>query len=292
MDSFAHKLNERTEPFDIAVLYEASEAGLFGITLAGFVEIVRQAVRASLGSEPSVAEAAKLQERLHIKDLVLAQACAAGHERAWERFLFRYKEKLFAAACAIAKDPVLAQELVDSLYSDLFGVKEIPKGQRHSKLALYTGRGSLEGWLKATLAQSYVDRYRRQRRLVSLEEHLGSIEAVHSNEFLESRSADPRLDEAIRQSFLSLRPEDRFVLASYFFDGRTLGQIAIILGVHESTVSRRIDKITRSLRKSIIHRLKKAGMSTRAAADSLQTDIQTLSVDIRSYLIRGMNAAR
>lgn len=292
MGPIAHKPSETTEPFDVAALYEGAEAGLFGITLARFVEIVQQAVRASLGPEPSIAEAAKLQERLHIKDLVLAQACAAGHESAWERFLFRYKEKLFAAGCAIAKDPVLAQELVDSLYSDLFGVKEVPKGQRYSKLALYTGRGSLEGWLKATLAQNYVNRYRRQRRLVSLEEHLGSIEAVHSNQLLESRSADPRLGEAIRQSFLSLRPEDRFILASYFFDGRTLAQIAIMLGIHESTASRRIDKITKSLRRSIIHHLKKAGMSTRAAADSLQADMQTLSIDIRAYLMRGMNAAR
>jgi len=35
----------------------------------------------------------------------------------------------------------------------------------YSKLSSYTGRGSLEGWLRTVMAQEFVNRYRRQRRL-------------------------------------------------------------------------------------------------------------------------------
>ena len=38
------------------------------------------------------------------------------------------------------------------------------------EVSLFTGRGSLEGWLRTVLAQEFVNRYRRTRRLVSLDE--------------------------------------------------------------------------------------------------------------------------
>ena len=34
----------------------------------------------------------------------------------------------------------------------------------------YTGRGSLEGWLRTVMAQEFINRYRKQKRTVSLEE--------------------------------------------------------------------------------------------------------------------------
>ena len=69
----------------------------------------------------------------------------------------------------IAKESSAARELADSLYADLYGTTT-RDGQRISKLASYTGRGSLEGWLRTVMAQEFVNRFRRQRRLVSLDE--------------------------------------------------------------------------------------------------------------------------
>ena len=42
------------------------------------------------------------------------------------------------------------------------------------------------------------------------------------------------------------------VLAAYYLDGRTLAEIARMLGVHESTISRKVDKLAKSLRKKIL----------------------------------------
>ena len=68
-----------------------------------------------------------------------------------------------------AKEASAARELADSIYADLYGTT-LRDGVRVSKLASYTGRGSLEGWLRTVLAQEYVNRYRRGRRLISLDE--------------------------------------------------------------------------------------------------------------------------
>ena len=42
------------------------------------------------------------------------------------------------------------------------------------------------------------------------------------------------------------------MLSAYYLDGRTLAEIARMLGVHESTISRKLDKLAKSLRKQII----------------------------------------
>src|SRR5262250_1648504 len=95
--------------------------------------------------------------------------CAAGHEHAWEVFMVRFRGKLYDVARQITREDSAGRELADSVYADLYGTKT-RDGERVSKLNSYGGRGSLDGWLRTVLAQEYVNRYRRQRRLVSLDE--------------------------------------------------------------------------------------------------------------------------
>src|SRR5258708_35974835 len=72
-------------------------------------------------------------------------------------------------AVHITRDGADAAELGDSLFADLYGVNA-RDGARRSKLVFYTGRGSLEGWLRTVMAQEFINRYRKQKRTVSLEE--------------------------------------------------------------------------------------------------------------------------
>ena len=74
------------------------------------------------------------------------------------------------------------------------------------------------------------------------------------------------------------------ILSAYYLDGRTLAEIARILGVHESTISRKLDKLARSLRKQIVASLGRQGMSRRQAEEALEVDVRDLQVDIRRSL--------
>lgn len=220
---------------------------------------------------------------LRVDELALARACAAGQNSAWELFLTKYREKLYLSALRIAREDSAARELADTLYADLYGTTT-RDGRRVSKLASYTGRGSLEGWLRTVLAQEYVNRYRRTKRLVSLEEE--------SEEGVQFRAPDPepvnradnRLNRATDQVLAELPPEDRMILSAYYLDGRTLAEIARMLGVHESTISRKLDKLAKSLRKQIVAALTKGGMSRRQAQEALEVDVRDLQVDIRRSL--------
>lgn len=220
---------------------------------------------------------------LRVDELALARACAAGENSAWEIFLTKYREKMYLSALRIAREDSAARELADTLYADLYGTAT-REGQRVSKLASYSGRGSLEGWLRTVLAQEYVNRYRRTKRLVSLEEESEEGVQFRAPDPEPATPADTRLAQSTDAALAELPAEDRMVLSAYYLDGRTLAEIARMLGVHESTISRKLDKLAKSLRKQIIAGLIKSGMSRRQAEEAMEVDVRDLQVDIRRSL--------
>jgi RNA polymerase sigma-70 factor (ECF subfamily) len=254
-----------------------------GLTREVFANILCEIGSKQAGLASSEGELRTFFLSLRVDELALARACAAGHNEAWDLFMTRYREKLYLAALRIAREDSAAHELADTLYADLYGTTT-REGQRVSKLSSYTGRGSLEGWLRTVLAQEYVNRYRRTKRLVSLDEE--------SEEGIQFRAPDPepvtpadnRLVEATDEVLAFLSGEDRMVLSAYYLDGRTLAEIARMLGVHESTISRKLDKLAKSLRKQIVAALTQRGMSRRQAEEALDVDVRDLQVDIRRSL--------
>ena len=265
-------------------IYKASEGEDIGLSFADFVQCVLDVCRKELGSGITRPQALEFCKELHFKDLALAQACSRGSTAAWERFMQRYRERLYATALVLARDEAAACELADSISGDLFGCGTATSEISCSKLASYSGRGSLDSWLKAVLTHAYVDRYRSDRRVVSLDRHLDSLKSFCASEAAEKASEDPRLNDAIKEAFLQCHPEKRFLLAAYFFDNRTLAEIAVILGVHESTVSRRMNRTLRELRKSISRALRKRGMTSRQIEELLQSDVRNVSLDVRGLL--------
>jgi RNA polymerase sigma-70 factor (ECF subfamily) len=273
----------------MAELYQKSKGEEFGLTRPQFDTVLGEIARKYLPVDAAHHDLRGLYLSLRAEELVLSRACAAGHEHAWEVFLTRYREKLYDIAGYITKESSTARELADSIYAELYGTTT-RDGQRTSKLASYTGRGSLEGWLRTVMVQEHVNRYRRQRRLVSLDEETeeGSQFATPATDA--AIAVDPRVEAATDEVLVALPPEDRFVLASYFLDERTLADIARTLGVHESTISRKVDKLAKSLRKQILAALSRRGMSRRQAQEALEVDVRDLRVNIRSRLTQEKGA--
>jgi len=272
----------------LAELHAKAGCERFGLTRESFSVILCE-----LGTKygaASESDARSFLLSLRVDELALARACAAGQNSAWEIFLTKYREKLYLAALRIAREDSAARELADTLYADLYGTTT-RDGHRVSKLASYTGRGSLEGWLRTVLAQEYVNRYRRTKRLVSLEEESEEGVQFQAPQPEPVTTADERLSRATDQALCQLAAEDRFVLSAYYLDGRTLAEIARMLGVHESTISRKLDKLAKSLRKQIVAALTKRGMSRRQAEEALEADVRDLQVDIRRSLTQETPAA-
>ncbi len=248
-------------------LYEKSGAAEFDVT--------REEFAVWLAELPQT-------ESMRLPDLVLARACAAGKPVAGDCFVARYRQKLYRAGAAMLRDELRGCELVDSLWADLYS-------KRPSKLESYMGRGSLEGWLKTVLAQEHINRIRQQRKFVAFDD---AIETP-----VQFEMDDPGLCNQQRALTLAtdavlanLSAEDRFFLAAYYLDQRTLAEIGRMVSMHESTVSRRLDKITAAVRRQIITKLGKSGIPKRTADEMLALDVRDLPINVREKLAQERRA--
>jgi len=285
---------------NVAALYERSGAAAYGVSVEQFAAILDEILRkyftqnSAHDPDPNSARASAEQKAdfcagLRLEELALARACAAGNERAWQDFIARYRQKLHGMALHITRDGAHAAELADSLFADLYGVNT-RDGIRRSKLVFYTGRGSLEGWLRTVMAQEFINRYRKQKRTVSLEEQTEEGVQFAAAVPEPACASDQRLEAAADEALAELSSEDRFTLASYYLDGRTLAEIARTLGLHESSVSRRLDRLSTGLRKRILAGLRTQGMSHAQATEALETDVRDIRLNLRSRLTQDSGA--
>ena len=231
------------------------------------------------GKGPSERQREMFWRALHLEELAIARGCALGRESAWRRFLAQYQEQLTRAAVEMTGSAALGEELASALYSELFGLTE-REGRRWSPLLRYSGRGSLMGWLRAILAQRRVNQYRK----IGRETELGEIElaaAVSEEPDLE-RVEDLRV--AIKMTLSEATAEERFLLSAYYLDQHTLHEMSRVLRVHVATVSRKLTRATKRLRKQLLRTLKARGLSQRAAEEALGTDPRDLDINLRKLL--------
>jgi RNA polymerase sigma-70 factor (ECF subfamily) len=219
-----------------------------------------------------------------VQELVLARACSAGNETAWDVFLASYRGDLVRAACQIARDDAAGREIADSAYAELYGLPN-REGRRVSKLDYYMGRGSLAGWLRTVIAQKHIDRCRTAVHHVSLEEQMEQGVGFASAPPAETPANPEPVNIALAATLAQCTPEDRLLLAAYFLDGRTLAQIGRQLGVHESTISRKLDRLTTSIRKGVRKRMLHAGFSPARCDELLaELDVRDLNTDVGATL--------
>ena len=217
---------------------------------------------------------------LQLPDLALAQACALGRDAAWQEFMVRFRVPLTRAAMAMTGSESAGEELADSLWPEMFGLSE-RSGERVSPLASYSGRGSLVGFLRTTLAQRNVDRHRRTHRETELPAR--ELQATQQ-ETAPEPMAVVQVQAALEKTIGTIDAEERFLLAAWYLDQRTLLEISRIIGVHEATVSRRIQRLTSRLREELLGRLQTNGMSRAAAEEALGVDPRDVDINLRGLL--------
>ena len=231
------------------------------------------AARALAGKEPSVREVESFLGSLHLDDLALACACADRNEAAWEHFVREQRPGLYRSADALEAGGG-ARDLADSLYGELFGVgargDERPSLFRH-----YHGRSSLATWLRAVLAQRYVDRLRSRQRI----DPLPDAEAAGAPATAPPRpdpDRDPRrslMEDALERAVAALPPRDRLRLGCYYAEGLTLAQTGRLLHEHEATVSRQLARTRKVIRSAVESTLRREARLSDAQINQCFADV-------------------
>jgi RNA polymerase sigma-70 factor len=197
---------------------------------------------------------------LHLEDLALASACVDGCEAAWEHFYATYRSYLRAAAAAILRrdsGSAEACELADSLFAELYGLGS-DKSAPRSLFRYFHGRSSLKTWLRAVLAQRHIDSLRVGRRFEELAEDDAQDAPQKTLPGPQPPLADPHrqryvelFTRALRFAFERLDLQEKERLRLYYAEEKTLAEIGRLLGEHESSVSRHLDRARRDLREKI-----------------------------------------
>ena len=251
-------------------LYSASRAAEWDLPPKQFAAAVERSVRRRFADcQLTRWMLEEYVETLHIEDLVLASACMGGSDSAWEYFVGEYRGYLRAAAGAITKGShsgADAQELADSLFAELFGLVDGKHGEA-SLLRYFHGRSSLKTWLRTVLAQRHVDHLRQSRRWESLEQDGGEEKPLFTTPPT-TPPPDPHRELYLQRFILvlticleALDAEDRKRLELYYARENTLAEIGRLLGEHESSVSRNLERTRRELRSKMEEILRNGGPS-------------------------------
>ncbi len=236
-------LNE-CEPVMEEVFNRCTEnAPNFGVRLECFKESLQKTARKYIFNSPDEVSATELQDflrQIQAEDLFLALACANGSERAWWEFDQQHRAYLERVARHLASTDIDAQEVVDTVYVELYGTRVVD-GERVSKFSTYSGRGSLRGWLRTVIWHSLVDLHRASHDEVSLDEMTENVgEGYAHASFAEAAPGgeDEMIEQiskqrykkatitAIETAFGSLDAHEKLLLLYYHVENLKLREIA------------------------------------------------------------------
>jgi RNA polymerase sigma-70 factor (ECF subfamily) len=251
----------------------------------------------------SKADISKFIDEMQADDLCLIIACESGDENAWNDLVERFTATVRSAARSASANEDAAEDLAQSIWAELYGLRTKKDGKPASKLAYYSGRGSLAGWLRAVVAQLAVDVFRKQSRLVQTEEdadldrlardaNIGEGQPVlagagipNPEESLSTRFAQTDMQQALNRAVQELAAEDRLLVKLYYFDNLRLREAGAVLGVHEATASRRLTRIQTDLRKRVAKILIDERGWTQAETEKSFAEVaQHLDTDLEGLL--------
>ena len=222
----------------------AETAPNFGDLTDCFTYSLRKTLSKYLQNNPSdkssLDDVKEFLQQIQADDLFLALACANGSERAWWEFDQQHRSYLERVARHLARTDIDAQEVVDTVYVELYGTRVVD-GERVSKFATYSGRGSLRGWLRTVIWHSLVDLHRASHDEVSLDEMTENVGEGHAhasfaemnlggeNEMIEKLAKDRYRKAtlaAIENAFSNLDNHEKLLLLYYHVENLKLREIA------------------------------------------------------------------
>ena len=239
-------------------------------------------------------------DKLQADDLCLIIACEQGDQHAWSDLVGRFSTTVRSAARSASSNEEGAEDLAQSIWAELHGLRVREDGKPAGKLAYYSGRGSLAGWLRAVVAQLAIDQHRKQSRLVQTEEDAdfdriiqhgqeetawsGHGEALDPEAQISKKLAGAQLQKALAESVKRLAAEDRLLVKLYYFDGLRLREAGAVLGVHEATASRRLTRVHTELRDEVQRILVAEGWTKTETERAFSEFAFNLEADIEPML--------
>ena len=264
--------------------------GDLGLPLHTLSQRIRATIKKHLGISPPPPQEVEFARSLHGGDLYLATACAqhspgmmnsengstdpenAGG--AWQVLVTTYKEFICDLLRFFYSTSFEAQDLADSILADLF----LPDRSGTSRIASYDGRSSLSAWLRVVVCNRAINARRSSATVetAGIQTEIPDASALESIELtVLARRYGAALSDSLKSACSRLTPRERLILLWRYEDGLQLGQIAPLLGLHQSNVTRQLERMQGELRQEVVSILgQKHGLSRSAIEECIQDIVE------------------
>lgn len=281
--------------------------GDLGLATDAFAKRITAIVNKRLGPSPSDEAVLAFVAGLHGRDLYLATACAQyspantakssqGEQEQssipWKAFEKTYKTYIRSLARFFHRESFLAEDLADNMLADLF----LPDRSGASRIASYDGGSALSTWLRVILCNRFINARRNSSTSQSkqLQTDIPDQPALNNIESaVRTQRYGPVLEDALLSACRNLTPRERLVLLWRYEQGLRLGTIARLLGIHQSNVTRQLERMQKKLRDEVVTFLStKHGLTPPAIQEYLE-DIVTNpghNMSILEFIRRGREA--
>lgn len=198
----------------------------------GDAEALGARVCAILGDD---AEPAAALATLALDDLWLAHAALAGDAAATTELDRRLRAQVAGVVRGLRESRGFADELEVNLLAHVL----VPRDGAPPRLANYTGRGALDGWLRVTATREALAQRRRAARDAGDDGELDQLAALGSPEvdFLAASYRD-KLRAAFRVALAKLDDRQQNLIRLHYRDGVGVEALGQMYRVHFSTISR------------------------------------------------------
>jgi RNA polymerase sigma-70 factor len=255
--------------------------GDLGLNLEDFFARIDSILKKHLGPSPGPNEALAFVKSLHGRDLYLATACAqcspggtdASGEyagAAWKMLETSYKGFVCDLVRFFYRPSFASQDLADNIVADLF----LPDRSGASRIASYDGRSSLSTWLRVIVCNRSINAQRcsANAKSTDIQPEVPDGPALENIEMtIRARRYGNALEDSLTHACRDLTPGERLILLWRYEDGLQLGQIAKLLGIHQSNVTRQLDRMQSKLRDGVVKVLStKHGLSRSAIKECLE----------------------
>lgn len=174
---------------------------------------------------------------LDLDGLVVAHAAARGAPAAVAEV-----QALLAGLRSGLRRTGADEQLIAELLAELPAELVSPRDGAAPRILGYSGKGPLGAWLRVVAARALVERRRKVRPSVPIEEEVGgALARTHDPELeLLKRTYKAELERAFRDAFAALPSEERLLLVQHHKDGLSVDKLAALHGVHRATAARRV----------------------------------------------------
>jgi RNA polymerase sigma-70 factor (ECF subfamily) len=193
-----------------------------------------------LRRKPGVRRRARVRPDMLLEgnDREVIEACRRGERDAFRALFETYQDRVYSIALRYSGDRSLALDIAQEVFLKLL-----------SNIQEFRGDAGFEAWLYRVVVNCCLDRQRRGRMLLFVEDFFDSLRGADNTVLQDMMRQE--MQQHVQGAVAKLSPEHRMVVVLRYTEGLSYDQIAEALGCSAGTVASRLNRAHKILERRL-----------------------------------------